>query len=131
MTINEKKILKKEIKDLHILNIEQVILISKYILDAYIKSIITFGINSVVTKENIRLLNKYIRIYTREKNIYNYLLKYSTSIDLDECFNLIDLLDNLNAKTIDFFYSAIDDIIDACTLKEEIRMVHKKRFFST
>ncbi len=57
----------------------------------------------MVTKENIRLLNKYIRIYTREKNIYNYLLKYSTLIDLDECFNLIDLLDNLNAKTIDFF----------------------------
>ena len=69
MTINEKKILKKEIKDLHILNIEQVFLISKYILDAYIKSIITFGVNSVVTKENISLLYKYIRIYRREKNM--------------------------------------------------------------
>lgn len=131
MTINEKKILKKEIKDLHILNIEQVFLISKYILDAYIKSIITFGVNSVVTKENISLLYKYIRIYRREKNIYNYLLKHSIQIDLDECFNLIDLLDNLNSKTIDYFYSSIDDIIDACTLKEEIRIVHKKRFFST
>ena len=131
MTINEKKILKKEIKELNQLNIEQVFLISKYILDAYFKSIITFGINSVVVKENISLLHKYIRIYIREKNIYNYLLKNSSLIDLDECFNLIDLLDNLNAKTIDFFYSAIDDIIDVCTLKEEIRMVHKKRFFST
>lgn len=131
MTKNEKKELKDEIKELRKLNIEQNFLIFKYLMEAYVNSIITFGINNKVTKETFDLFKKYRKITRREDNIYSYLLEKSKLIDLGESLELIDSLDELNSKTINYFYSSIDNILDACISGEEIRAKYNKRTFKT
>lgn len=131
MTKGEKKDLLYEINDIRKLNIEQNFLIFKYLIRTFFTSISNFGIESNVTKEVINLFNKYKKISKRENNIYDFLLKNYKIINISECFELIDSLDELNSKTVEYFYSAIDDILDACYTNEEIRAKHNKRVFKT
>lgn len=131
MTKGEKKDLLYEINDIRKLNIEQNFLIIKYLINVFLGSISHFGFKSIVTKEVLNLFNKYKKISNRENNIYDFLLKNYKLINISECFELIDNLDELNSKTIEYFYSAIDDILDACYTKEEIRARHNKRNFKT
>lgn len=131
MTKFEKKELKYEINELKKLNVEQNILIFKYLIEAHINALLTFGISNKVTKETIDLFKKYRKIIRREDNIYDYLLKNYKLIDINESIELLDLLDELNSKTVEYFYSIFDDILDACLSGEEIRAKHNKKNFDT
>lgn len=129
MNKKEKKELKEEIIETKKLNREEVYLMMKYGVNAYMNSLFVFGPNSDCTKESLNLLTKFINIIKKESNIHKNMLKNYLLINLSESLEIMDSLDELNTKTVEYFYDAIDDILDACLTKEEIRAKHRRKNF--
>lgn len=131
MNNNEKMMLKKELSDIKKLNINQILLMLKYSIEAYLHSIISFGPRHEITLEVKEIWYKFRQIMKEEKKIYEFILRNSSSIYSKEVYDLLDKIEELNDETIEYFYAAFDDILDACETKCENRATHYKKEFLT
>lgn len=102
-----------------------------YFLQVYIRSLLKFGISNEVTKDTIRIYKQLKEIQENEDEIFNFLRKNAINIDEIATDNLIRKLDDLNVKTIEYYYEAYGDILTACDLKNEIYAKHKNKDFKT
>lgn len=123
--------LKKEIKNIRIMNIEQNVLTLKYIIEAYIHSFIVFGFNNTITDYVKRIWNEIKQIVKEEQSIHKYLINNSQKINFSEALKLLDKLDDLNKATILYYYESLDDILNACDTKCEYRATLSPKEFST
>ena len=120
----EKKMIKEYINDIKGLNIEEKLLMFKYYLEAYIKSIITFGISHKVTVDTKMMWNNYLIIMDEEQKIFRFM-------EYDETAKYISLLDDTNSLTVKYYYNVFDDILDACDTSDSFRAEHSKKEFNT
>lgn len=131
MDSNEKKLLKEDISDINSLNKDEFLLMIKYCLEAYIKSFLVFGNNSLVTQDSFNVFKEYINIIQERKKIVKFLLQNSKYIDFEEANELLISMEDLNEKTILYYYRVLDDIVDACDCKDEFRAQRINKDFNT
>lgn len=131
MDKNEKKFLKESLRETKYKTLLQQRDILKYFLESYIKSILIFGISSEVTKETLRIYKELKEIQDKEYEIHEFLKRNALKIDEIATAELLNRLDELNDKTIEYYYEALDDMITACDLKNETYIKHRKKNFET
>lgn len=110
-------------------NFEQLLLISYYSITNYLISALKYGFKHVITKKNIEILRKYLSIF-KEENLYlKILFNNCNCVCLPESLAFLDKLDEVNEKTILYFYEAMDDLEDAIYLGNRYRMEDASRHF--
>jgi predicted metal-dependent hydrolase len=90
-----------------------------------------FGLTHEVTRDSVKMFKDFKKILDEEKNIHDYMLNQSLSIDKEECFKLLEKLEELNEKTVKYYYEAFGDIIDACSTNFPDRARHMSKNFNT
>ena len=127
----ELKILKDDVKDICYQNIEEVFLMAKYCLIAYVKSVMSFGRDHFVTLEVIRVWKEFLSIIREEKNILKYLVQYGFFEDMEEVNNFMFELKDVNEETVLYYYEVLDGIETACEMNLEWRATRPKKEFAT
>ncbi len=110
---------------------EQMALITYYGLSGYFKSLMAFGRKSKVTKDNLNVIKEMHRILKKERSLLDFILRNIDKVDVDAATDVVDTLDDLNDKTVTYYYNVMDDIDDACEVKEENRGIRPKKNFLT
>lgn len=126
-----KGLLVTDIENMKSGQFEQMRLIATYSLSSYIKSLIAFGGKSNVTKDNLNVIKEMFNILKTERALLNFILKNIDNINLDSTEEIILAMDDLNDKTVEYYYSVINDIEDAVDLKEERRGIRPRKNFTT
>lgn len=127
----EKEDLISDIKEMKNGSIEQMALVTYYSLGSYFKSLLAFGRRSTVTKDNLKVIKEMYHILRRENVLLNFILRNVDKVDVDAASNVVEMLDSLNDKTVEYYYSVIEDVEDACECKEERRGIRPKKSFPT
>ena len=128
---NKKEVLIDELTDMKKGSYEEMWLITVYGLSSYFKSLFAFGYKSKVTKDNLNVIKEMFKILYTERKIFNYILKNLDRFYLSSTEDVINMLDELNGKTVEYYYHVIEDIEDACELKEELRGTRPRKEFPT
>lgn len=129
--IEQKEELRKNIFEMKSGSIEQMLLIVKYSLTAYFKSAITFGSDNRVTRDNILIIKEMFEILRRERKLLNYILRNIDYFDVTSSEEVVGMLDEVNDKTIDYYYGLLNDIEDAAELGQEFRGYRPRKGAST
>lgn len=127
----EWRTLKDDVKDIYYQNAEEFFLMLKYCLIVYVKSIMSFGFNHLVTKEVVQVWREFLAIIGEEKTMLNYLVRYGSLADADEVEQFMFQLDDLNEQTILYYYDVLNGIETASEMKTEWRAVFPKKEFKT
>ena len=110
---------------------EELFRITIYSIENYVKSLIVFGRNSNITKENINIIKEMAKILKIERKLLNYILKNINIIDLESALDIVYLLDDLNEKTYMNYDSILNNIDIACELKNDSRILKPNKGFDT
>ncbi len=110
---------------------EQMWLITMYSLSSYFKSLFRFGSNSDVTRDNLNVIKEMFNILKTERGMLNYILRNLDSFDIEATEAVIQMLDDLNDKTVEYYYEVIEEIEDAVDMDEERRGLRPRKNFST
>ena len=111
--------------------IEEMWLVSVYSMSSYLKALFSFGAKSKVTKDNLNVIKEMFSILKTERSLLNFIIRNLDKFDLNATENIINMLDDLNDKTVEYYYSVIDDLEDAADIKEELRGTRPKKDFPT
>lgn len=123
--------LKRDVYNIYYQNIEEVILMAKYCFIAYIKSIMSFGLGQLASSNVAQIWKEFLAIIREEKVILRLLLQSGILADVDEVDDFLFELDEINTKTIQYYYSVLDGVETACEMKTEWRAVRPKKNFKT
>lgn len=118
MNNTEKQKLRKEIKDIRIQTIEEVLQTFKYFIGTYFSISMTFGQNSYVTEDVIVAWKEFKKIIKEENSLMTYLLKKSEDINYQEALLFLDELDAINDDTIMYYYNMLDNFEDAADVSK-------------
>ena len=129
MDKNEKKLLKKIISEVNGQSSEEYYDILREVVYTYLKSLITFGRNSNITKEVIKIWNEFENNYFYEKELQKRLLKKYKTIHYSEALDFLDMIEEYNDESVRYYYDALDDIVDASEMKAEFRANHRPKKF--
>lgn len=110
MTKDELKALKKDIRETQIQNIEAKIMMYKEYIFLFINILIEKGLSDNYLEELIKIKAEYIAILNEENNLLNLILKNGINKNINAVDELIIKLNDLNKKTIIYYYSLLDDI---------------------
>ena len=127
----KKELLIENIKEMKKGSYEEMWLITVYSLSSYFKSLFSFGCRSKVTRDNINVIKEMFGVLSTERKLLNYILRNLNSFHIESTENVIAMLDELNDKTVEYYYSVIEDIEEACECSEEFRGIRPKKHFST
>lgn len=128
---SEKEKLIADIKDMRSGSFEQMALITQYGLASYFKSLLAFGRRSSVTRDNLNVIKEMYRILRQENKLLTFVLKNIELVDFNAALYVIGMLDELNDKTVTYYYEVIEDIEDACECQEEHRGIRPRKNFDT
>lgn len=117
----DKDELRRNINEMKQGSIEEMLLIIKYCIKAYFKSAYTFGNESRVTRDNLNIIKEMFQILRRERTLLNFILRNIDFFDITSSEEVVGMLDNLNDRTIEYYYGLINDIEDAAELGQEFR----------
>ncbi len=110
---------------------EQMWLITMYGLSSYFKALFTFGSRSNVTRDNLNVIKEMFGILKTEREMLNFILRNLEKFDIDATQEVVQMLDDLNDKTVEYYYGVIDDIEEAVDMKEERRGTRPVKHFPT
>lgn len=127
----ELKNLKADVREICYQNVEEILLMFKYCLIAYVKSVKSFGFKHVVSQDVVRLWKEFLEIVQEERGLLKYLIEYGFLEDAEEVNNFILELENANEEMIKYYYEVLDEIETACEMKMEWRAVRVKKNFAT
>lgn len=128
---NEQKEFNDNIKDYKLEIIQETSLIIFYALNAYLTSLINFGINSSVTKDCLEVIKEFTNINNYEKRILKFIKKNLKTIDLSVASDLIDEMSERKEEEIVYYYKVLDDIEDACSMRDEFRAKRIKKEYTS
>lgn len=128
---DEKQLLQQDIIDMKKGSLEEMALITFYSLASFWKSLMTFGLQSKITKDNLNVIKEMFSILRKERTLLNYILQNIDDFDLDATSDVVTLLDELNDDTVAYYYRVIEDIEDACETKQEYRGLRPRTFRPT
>ncbi len=131
VTSIEKENLVNDIKEMKSGSIEQMALVTYYSLGSYFKSLLAFGRKSSITKDNLNVIKEMYHILKRENVLLNYILRNIDKLDIDAACNVVEMLDSLNDKTVEYYYDVIEEVEEACECQEERRGIRPRKEFST
>ncbi len=132
MTIDdEKRNLYENICEMKDGSIEQMCLITMYSLGSYFKSLFTFGSSNKVTRDNLNIIKEMFKIIKTERTLLNYILQNFDKFDIAATQEVVEMLDDVNDKTVLYYYDVINGIEDAAELKEEHRGYRPRCGFPT
>lgn len=126
-----KKCLAEDINAMKHGSIGEMILIIKYSLISYMKSLLSFGYKSNITKDNLLVIKEMFNILRLENKMLDYILKNIKSFDFNSTIKVVMMLDELNEKTIRYYYDVIDDIEIAADMNNEFRGLRPSIFLPT
>lgn len=131
MNAKEKKEIKKEISSIKRLNVSQRLTMKKYFLKSLLYSVIMFGPQNNITYEVFNINKENSRINSSEDDLLFFLKKYSEIIDYNAAVSFLNLLDDINEKTIMYYLRQYDNIDEACELNNKNRVVRDKKNFDS
>ena len=127
--IRKKELIIDEILETKKLNIEELYLIVKYAMGAYIGAVKTFGFRGDVSKKSLRVIRDFWKVLREENYLMNFLMTNIDILDNDAVERFMSLLNELNNKTVSYYYDYIESIEDACvTIEEKMAMKPQKDF---
>lgn len=126
-----KEELIRNINEMKTGSFEQMLLIIKYSLNSYFKSMQTFGKDNRVTKDNLNIIKEMFLIIRRERKLLNFILDNIDKFSIEASEDAVGMLDELNDKTIEYYYDLINDIEDASETGQEFRGYRPKRELKT
>lgn len=129
--VEQRQELTEDIKSMKKGSYEQMWLITMYSLESYFKSLFTFGSNNSITKDNLNVIREMFCILKTERKMLNFILKNLDMFDINATEDVVQMLDEINDKTVEYYYSIIEEIEDAVDLKEEYRGTRPTKNFST
>lgn len=100
-------------------------------IKAIFQSIITFGINSKATKECLNAFTEYRKNLIAETNLYDYLYRHSKCAENDAVGEYLQDLFQLGEDTYAYYDKLLEEILVACDLKHEHRIIREKKNFQT
>lgn len=110
---------------------EQMWLTTMYSLESYFKSLFKFGCSSSVTKDNLNVIKEMFKILKTERGMLNFLLRNIDRFDVEAVNDVVQMLDNLNDKTVAYYYDVIEEIEDAVDMGDELRGIRPGKNFPT
>ena len=129
--LEQREEVTEDIKSMKKGSYEQMWLITMYSLSSYFKSLFAFGSRSNVTKDNLNVIKEMFSILKTEREMLNFILRNLDKFEINATQDVLQMLDELNDKTVEYYYSVIDDIEDAVDMKEERRGVRPIKNFPT
>ena len=129
--VEQRQELTDDIKSMKKGSYEQMWLITMYGLSSYFKSLFRFGKNSKVTKDNINVIKEMFSILKTEREMLNFILKNLERFEISSTQGVVQMLDELNDKTVEYYYGVIDEIEDAVDMGEEFRATRPVKHFPT
>lgn len=126
-----KALLVKNIEEMKKGQFEEMFLVAFYGLSSYFKSLMAFGSKSDVTRDNLNVIKEMFEVVRTERFLLNFILKNVDNFNVDAAQNVVDTMDELNDRTVEFYYSVINEIEDAVDMKEERRGIRPRKNFST
>ena len=127
----KKEMLYEDICDMKSGSFEEMWLVTFYSLSSYFQSLFSFGYKSKVTKDNLNVIKEMFQILYTERKLLNYIIKNLDKFNVDSTERVVAILDELNDKTLNYYYNVIDDIEEAAELKNETRGIRLNKDFST
>ena len=128
--IGQREELEKDIRSMKKGSYEQMWLITMYGLGSYFKSLFRFG-NSNVTRDNLNVIKEMFQILKTERQMLNFILKNLVMFEISSAQSVVQMLDELNDKTVEYYYEVIEDIEDAVDMGDEIRGIRPRKNFPT
>jgi hypothetical protein len=129
--IEQREEITDDIKSMKKGSYEQMWLITMYGLGSYFKSLFRFGGSSKVTRDNLNVIKEMFDILKTEREMLNFILRNLDRFDITSTQDVVQMLDDLNDKTIDYYYEVIDDLEDAVDMRDENRAIRPRKDFPT
>ncbi len=131
-TMNEKKaLLVKDIEKMKSGQFEEMVLVTFYSLSSYFKSLFCFGASSNVTRDNLNVIKEMFDIVRTERMLLNVVLKNIDLFNIDAATDVVRTMDELNDRTVEYYYNVIEEIEDAVDMNEERRGIRPRKNFDT
>ena len=128
--VEQRQELTEDIKSMKKGSYEQMWLITMYGLGSYFKSLFRFG-NSNVTRDNLNVIKEMFGILKTEREMLNFILKNLDRFEINSTQDVVQMLDELNDKTVEYYYEVIEEIEDAVDMGEERRGIRPVKHFPT
>lgn len=129
--IEQKQEVTDDIKSMKKGSYEQMWLITMYGLGSYFKSLLRFGSNSKVTRDNLNVIKEMFSILKTEREMLNFILRNLDKFEINSAQDVVQMLDDLNDKTVEYYYEVIEEIEDAVDIGEEFRGTRPRKNFPT
>lgn len=123
--------IKHDINVSKLANFNHIIDFSITCLKAIVQSIKAFGINSIATRESIQSFIEYRKSLIAETAIYNYLYHRLKVAKYDAVDEYLHNIFELSEDTYNYYDAYLEEILVACDLKQEHRIVREKKSFQT
>lgn len=127
----ERSELKSDIRVSKLDNFNHILEFLNVWFPALFNSAITFGPNSNAVKETFKTIQEIRKINKAENSIYAYLTKHAHVAYNDAVGVYLEELFELSEKTFDYYLTFLDEILVACDLKQEHRIIREKKDFQT
>lgn len=131
MTKEEFKLLKRDIRETQLANLEAQIMMLKEYLILFINILINKGFSDNYLQELIKIKNEYIAILTEENNLLNLILKNGINKDLYAVDILFEKINELADKTINYYYDLLDDIEKEIEIDRGFSYIRLPKNFNT
>lgn len=120
---NLKKDLQKDIKFLKKAEHEELYRVFSDALDAFFKSLVTFGLNNPYTKECFKVVKEMKDVLKEEKRLLIMLENNIDHIRLEDLDTMIGEIDEVGEDTYLDYSDILDNIYIACQAKDKERIV--------
>ncbi len=131
VTRPNRKEIEKELMKNRDLNFEEHALMTIYSIKSYLAALFKFGIKSETARDALRVKKEFVRILKEEDKIFLFLLTNIYNIDLEALDNMVGMLDELNERTVKYYYGVLDDIDEAVEMGDERRAKRMPKNFDT
>lgn len=124
---NLKKDLQKDIKSLKSAEHEELYRVFSDALEAFFKSLVTFGLNNPYTKECFKVVKELKEVLKEEKRLLVMLENNIDHIRLEDLDTMIGEIDEVGEDTYLDYSDILDNIYIACQEKDKERIVRSNK----
>lgn len=124
---NLKKDLQKDIKSLKSAGHEELYRVFSDALEAFFKSLVTFGLNNPYTKECFKVVKELKEVLKEEKRLLVMLENNIDHIRLEDLDTMIGEIDEVGEDTYLDYSDILDNIYIACQEKDKERIVRSNK----
>ena len=124
---NLKKDLQKDIKFIKSAEHEELYRVFSDALDAFFKSLVTFGLNNPYTKECFKVVKEMKEVLKEEKRLLVMLENNIDHIRLDDLDEMIGEIDEVGEDAYLDYSDILDNIYIACQEKDKERIVRSNK----